>query len=100
MAEGGWSKLFAWRQPAIPAEVVERIRDWTRAAWATPDDAVIKVNEIICADPACPGNETVVLVMAPGYRTVACKVQADAAEVTREQIIAAIAAQGPLTKAI
>lgn len=100
MLKGRLGQILGWSQPPIPAEVVERIRGWTRQAWATPEDAVIKVNEIICADPACPGTETVVLVMAPGYRTTACKVQADAIDITHEQIVAAIAAQGPLVRTL
>ena len=37
-----------------------------------PDDA-LSVNEIVCADPACPGVETVVLVMRVGEPTRALR---------------------------
>jgi hypothetical protein len=33
-------------------------------------------NEIVCPDPACPGTETVILVMVPSRPTRACKVAA------------------------
>ena len=49
----------------------------------------------VCADPACPGTETVILVMAPGQRTRAVKVAAPMATLTDEAILAAFAASGP-----
>jgi hypothetical protein len=44
-----------------------------RALGGNPD-IVVAVNEIVCADPACPGTETIILVMVPGKPTAACKV--------------------------
>ncbi len=87
---------FNWNQKGIPAEVVERLRGWTRIEAALPEDAVIKVNEIVCTDPSCPGTETVLLVMAPGLATKAYKVQADAISVTQAQVAAAVAASTSL----
>jgi hypothetical protein len=63
-----------------------RIKGWTRAALSLGEDATVSVNEIICADPACPGSETVILVMVPGLRTKAYKVQAAMAEVSEEMV--------------
>ena len=76
--------------------------DGTKAALATlkervrsllllPDEATVAVNEIVCADPACPGLETVILVMEPGRRTRALKVAKAAAEVTDEDLRTAAA---------
>jgi hypothetical protein len=62
-----------------------------RGLLALPENAVIAVNEILCADPACPGTETVILVMNPGEKTKAFKVQAALAELTPEALAAALA---------
>ena len=57
------------------------------------DAAVIAVNEILCADPACPGTETetVILVMNPGEKTKAFKAQMTMAELTREALAEVLA---------
>jgi hypothetical protein len=93
---GRFGLSFSWKQPAIPADVVERLRDWLSEAARLPGDAVIKVNEIICADPACPGTETILLVMAPGFKTKAYKLQGDAVAVTQADIAAVAAEAGGL----
>ena len=46
----------------------DRIKIWTREALSLSDDAAVTVSEINCHDPACPGVETVILVMLPGLR--------------------------------
>ena len=43
----------------------DRIKIWTREALSLSDDAAVTVSEINCRDPACPGVETVILVMIP-----------------------------------
>lgn len=55
------------------------------------EDTVIAANEIICADPSCPGTETVVLIMEPGQETRAIKISLAADEVTRADVAAALA---------
>lgn len=50
------------------------------------DDAALAVNEILCADPACPGTETVILVMVPGQKTKAFKAQMPMAELSRDAL--------------
>jgi hypothetical protein len=64
-----------------------RIKAEVRDLLALPGATAIAVNEILCADPACPGSETVILVMEPGRKTRAFKVQAAMAEVTREMLV-------------
>ncbi len=49
-------------------------------------DIAISVSEIQCADPACPGDETIILVMAPGRKTAACKVAKAMADVTEDDV--------------
>ncbi len=78
--------LFRRRTNAqLQAEAVARVKAWAAAAGLV-DDAVLAVNEIVCADPACPGVETVVLLMRPGRKTEACKVPKALAEVTEQDI--------------
>ena len=67
-------------------EAVTRIRDWARAALDLSPDTAFAVNEIACNDPACPGIETVVLVMEPGRKTRALKVMKPLDEVTEQDI--------------
>lgn len=55
------------------------------------EDAAIAINEIVCADPACPGTETVILVMAPGEKTRAYKVPAPLDEIDDPHLRAALA---------
>jgi nitrate reductase delta subunit len=50
---------FSTRRPE-QAAAAERIRAWTRARFALPEDAVIAVSEIACGLPGCPPLETVV----------------------------------------
>jgi hypothetical protein len=61
------------------------VKAWAAAA-GLPADAVLAVDEIVCTDPACPGVETVVLLMRPGEKTRACKVAKALAEVTEQDI--------------
>jgi hypothetical protein len=82
--------LFRRRESAPQAEaaepVKERVKAWAAASAGLPADAVLAVNEIVCTDPSCPGVETVVLLMRPGEKTRACKVQKALSEVTEQDI--------------
>lgn len=62
--------------------VAESLKRQVRELLGLPETAVIAVNEILCADPSCPGTETVILVMQPGAKTQAYKLQMAMAEVT------------------
>ena len=73
-------------QAEAAEQVKERVKVWAAASAGLPADAVLAVNEIVCADPACPGVETVVLLMQPGRKTRACKVLKALAEVTEQDI--------------
>lgn len=74
--------------PDASAQVKRQVRD----LLDLPDNAVVAVNEILCADPACPGTETVILVMKPGEKTRAFKVQTGLAELTPEALAQALSA--------
>ena len=78
------------KREAAGADASARIKQQVRELLGLPDSAVIAVNEILCADPACPGTETVILVMKPGEKTRAFKVQMGLAELTPEALAAAL----------
>jgi hypothetical protein len=60
-----WSRS---RSVAILA-AIERLRGWTRTRFSLPEEAVVSVAEIACAQPGCPPLETVVAFWtAPGVR--------------------------------
>jgi hypothetical protein len=83
--------LFS-RPPRRDEAAVARVRDWVRAALSAGPETRFAVNEIVCADPACPGTETVVLVMEPGRRTRAIKVPKAIEDVTEADVREAVAA--------
>ena len=56
-------------------------------------DVSVSVNEIACRDPACPGVETIILVMVPGQRARACKVAKILDDVTEADVREAVAAR-------
>lgn len=70
-----------------------RIKADVRALLGLPEAAAIAVNEILCADPACPGTETVILVMNPGEKTKAFKAQMAMADLTREALADVLAGE-------
>lgn len=78
-------------EKAQAGEAAARVKRQVRDLLRLPENAVIAVNEILCADPACPGTETVILVMNPGEKTKAFKAQHAMAELTREQLELALA---------
>jgi len=76
--------------PKPDREAVERVKDLARRALQPPAETAFAVNEIACNDPACPGIETVILVMEPGRKTRALKVAKPLDEVTEQDIGAAL----------
>lgn len=85
----GWFRRKALTREQIAA--TETIRGWVRTRLGLAAEAVIAVNEIVCTDPTCPGTETVMLIMVPGQKTRAAKVEAELTEVTEAQVIEALA---------
>jgi len=82
---------FGRRPSPVDLAVRERLLAWTRAGAGLGADAVVKVNEIVCADPACPGLETVLLLMPKGAATRAVKIGKPMAEVTDDDVRRALA---------
>ena len=61
--------------PKPDREAIERVKEMARKALRASPETAFAVNEIACNDPGCPGIETVILVMEPGQKTRAIKVQ-------------------------
>lgn len=68
----------------------ERVKAWARdalaQAGALPPGTELTASEIECLDPACPGTETVILVMTPGRRTRAVKIGKGAAAIVEQDV--------------
>ena len=70
----GLGSLLDRFRPARPdPEDVSRVKGWAREILALAEGDSVAVNEIACTDPACPGLETVILVMRQGEATRAFK---------------------------
>ena len=82
----GWGGLLRRRPSKPEVGAVARDKAWVLDALAPPAGTTLVVNEIACLDPACPGLETVILVMEPGRKTRAYKV-AKALDMVTEQDI-------------
>ncbi|MGO4388217.1 hypothetical protein AB4Y85_11825 [Microvirga sp. 2YAF29] len=72
--------------PKPDREAVERVKELARTVLQASPDTAFAVNEIVCNDPGCPGLETVILVMEPGQKTRALKVQKTLDEITEQDI--------------
>ena len=82
------------KREAAGADAAAQVKQQVRELLGLPENVVIAVNEILCADPACPGTETVILVMKPGEKTRAFKVQMGLAELTPEALAQALSTAG------
>jgi hypothetical protein len=67
-------------------ESAQTVKDWARAVLDAPAETAFAVNEIACTDPSCPGVETIILVMEPGRKTRAHKIQKALDEVTQQDV--------------
>jgi hypothetical protein len=81
----------AFGMPSLNREAIERVKVWAHEALENPDSTTIAVNEIACTDPACPGVETVLLIMEPGAKTRACKIAKALDTVSEQDVRAAVA---------
>ena len=67
---------------------MEALKGSLRAHLGLAECDGLTVSEIVCPDPACPGTETVVLVMKTGRKTVALKIAKPLQEVGNADIAA------------
>jgi hypothetical protein len=71
-----------------------RIKQWVRDALETniqkQDDIAVTVSEIDCNDAACPGTETIILIMRPYHTTKAIKLSKLMEMVEEDEVIKAV----------
>ncbi len=82
--------LFGFGRTAPSGDRRRIVETWARAAGSLGPATVVKVNEIVCPDPACPGYETIILVMAPGRRSRAVKIAKPVEAVEEADVVLAI----------
>lgn len=84
--------LFGFfRARAKPDDAVKaRIRAWAEAILGNNPPVTLTISEIDCGDIACPGLETILLVMRAGEATQAAKVKKPMAEVVEADIAEAL----------
>lgn len=74
------------RKPPRDEAALARLREWTAAALGHPAGLDLTISEVECADPACPGLETFILVLREGEATQAVKIRKTIAEITEADI--------------
>ncbi|MBM4068082.1 MAG: nitrate reductase [Planctomycetes bacterium] len=80
------------QKPSHDPFVVDRLKGWTRELLGLGDDLTVTVMQLNCAEDDCPDVETVVGVLEQGNQRK-FKVLKPLAEVTREDLAAAIQQQ-------
>lgn len=82
---------FGGKKERDPA-ASERMKMVAREALGLADDVALSINEIACADPACPVLETIILIMEPGRKTRAVKAHGAIESMSAEELRVAIEA--------
>lgn len=83
--------LDAFRRPRPDGAARGRVAEAARRLGGFGSEVALTVNEIVCADPACPGTETVILILRPGLRAEAVKVGKPVEQVSEADVAAALA---------
>jgi hypothetical protein len=82
--------MFGARHDEKRSSAIRALKAAARTLFeATPDDAVV-VNELSCTEPGCPPIETVVALLRAGSQPRQVKIHKPAAEVTEDDLRAAI----------
>lgn len=79
---------FAPRR-ALP-ERTRQIKDWVRELCNLGEETIVSITELTCRDEQCPGIETVIGIMRPGEKIEALRIHSPLAEVTKEDLAAAV----------
>jgi hypothetical protein len=72
------------KKPPRDAVALDRVRAWCLECLGAAAD--LTISEVECADPACPGLETFILVLRPGEATQAAKIRKPLVEIMREDV--------------
>jgi hypothetical protein len=82
-------KLFGKKPPRDEAALA-RIRGWVSTALGNPEGLDLTISEVECADPACPGLETFILVLREGEATQAVKIKKPISGIVETDVIEAV----------
>jgi hypothetical protein len=66
------------------------IRTWVEAILGDDPPLTLTISEIDCADPTCPGLETILLVMREGEATQAVKIRKGMEDINEADVLEAV----------
>lgn len=78
------TNIFSRKQKDDPAR--KKVRDWALILLGDNPAPTLTISEIDCGDPACPGLETIFLVMRDGEATQAVKIRKPLSEITEADL--------------
>lgn len=73
------------KKPKRDEAALTRVRAWIMAEMGEPAPT-LTISEIECGDPACPGLETIVLIMQEGEATQALRIRKPILSISVEDI--------------
>lgn len=76
--------IFSRKPKNEPAR--DRIRAWSTEILGDKPPLTLTISEIDCGDAACPGLETIILVMREAEATQAVKIRKPMDEVTEQDL--------------
>ncbi|SDA87420.1 hypothetical protein [Sinorhizobium sp. NFACC03] len=82
----GFVNPLARPRHGVPAQAAT-IKTWTRNALGLSDDVVVSVNQLSCAEPGCPPQETVILVLPGGNRALKLAIHKALTDVTEIDVV-------------
>lgn len=85
----GFKNLFRKKPPRDDAALT-RLRAWITQELGEPA-TTLTISEIECRDIACPGLETIILIMREGEATQAVRIRKPIVDILQEDAIAALA---------
>lgn len=77
------------RQSGFSARMTD-IKSWTRAALSLDDNVVISINELACAQPGCPPQQVVILILCKSQVALRFAVHKTLLEMVEADILNAV----------
>lgn len=79
-----------FQRKSINQPARDRIRKWVGLALGDSPNLSLTISEIDCGDPACPGLETIILVMREAEATQAVKIRKPMEEIAEADVREAV----------
>ena len=77
--------LFGGRR-GIDPDQADRIKSWSRSAWALSEETTVMVTELECREPGCPPIETVIALLEGPGKTTQFKIHKTDGDVTQRDV--------------